>query len=294
MTSTAAALKSWTQAFANEHDAHQARISVEAARAWDRVVGHQDRMHQLAGDKKHWEGKRQVWDHSIVELRHDLPTDVLKTEQQLVITARDLDLLLQNLQFFYEEYRWPRYFECLNADGHIHSSERGCPSVYATTSMAWNPYLSGRTVAEAIAELGPRLCSVCYPGAPAEHCRTKSDITRAEREAAKAARDAARYVKKLYPAEEFRDYSGSWISTVAGCAQALRDMVQFADYYGHGEHPFYAESVRAAWSAAKVLIERDAEHGGRTQDEIDEIIRRAVKAQRKNGARLDLEGNVIA
>jgi hypothetical protein len=53
--------------------------------------------------------------------------------------------------------------------------------------------------------LGETLCSVCFPDAPAEWCRTRSEVTRAEREAAKAAmnaeRDAARAVKNLTEAE---------------------------------------------------------------------------------------------
>lgn len=62
---------------------------------------------------------------------------------------------------------WTRFFWVANTGGHIHESMR-CRTCYPTTRFVWNPKLSGLTEAEAVAALGPKLCSVCYPSAPVE------------------------------------------------------------------------------------------------------------------------------
>lgn len=73
----------------------------------------------------------------------------------------------------YEEYLsrpWARYFLVTSSDGHIHAST-GCSTCNkgkASTGFALVPYLSGQTAADAVADLGPALCSVCFPEAPVE------------------------------------------------------------------------------------------------------------------------------
>lgn len=65
---------------------------------------------------------------------------------------------------------WTRFFTV--EDGHIHSA-RHCRggSIRATTLVGWNPELSGKTEEEAVALLGPNLCTHCYPSAPVEWTR---------------------------------------------------------------------------------------------------------------------------
>jgi hypothetical protein len=125
---------------------------------------------------------------------------------------------------FYRANPWTRYFPCLNRDGHIHSSERGCPTVRFDTDMSWAVALSGKSVAEAVAELGETLCSVCFPEAPAEWCRTRSEVTRAERQAAKAAKDAARAAEKAVKelAQPFVTYDRERVTTVAAAKAVIR------------------------------------------------------------------------
>jgi len=62
---------------------------------------------------------------------------------------------------------WSRFF--VVRGGHIHYdiSYRRC-SRTPTTSHGWTPELSGATEAEAVAQLGPLLCTVCFPSAPVE------------------------------------------------------------------------------------------------------------------------------
>lgn len=73
----------------------------------------------------------------------------------------------QPLEAEYEAERWPRFFLVTNTGGHIHSSMH-CATTFPTTQWAWLPDLSGLTEDAAVADQGPRLCSVCFPSAPVE------------------------------------------------------------------------------------------------------------------------------
>lgn len=50
---------------------------------------------------------------------------------------------------------------------HIHSNAH-CSSFRPTTRVGWLPDVSGLTEAEAVAEHGATLCSICFPSAPVE------------------------------------------------------------------------------------------------------------------------------
>ena len=96
---------------------------------------------------------------------------------------------------------WSRFFLVTSSSGHVHSSQRCCTCHKGrqATRFALVPTLSGSTEAEAVAELGPALCSVCYPAAPVEH-REQATIPQAQAqaladggvEAFRAARQASR------------------------------------------------------------------------------------------------------
>lgn len=61
---------------------------------------------------------------------------------------------------------WSRFF--MVPGGHIHASLscKTCNRLGRDTAFTWLPHLSGRTEAEAVAEFGPVLCTVCFPSAP--------------------------------------------------------------------------------------------------------------------------------
>lgn len=221
------------------------------------------------------------------------PSEIIARHDQIVAHMETLWNAIVDAEQVWQEHRWTRWFPCLNADGHVHATMRGCPTVRWDTMMGWATELSGTPLETAIqmppVGLGPRLCSVCFPDAPVEHCQSLRDITRAQREAEKADKAEAKFVKNLRP-EEMVNPDGSRlvgyngrerITTVAACKQALRDEVKFRDYYGHGEHPYHEGSVKSAENATRVLLGR-----GVTQAEIDKIIESAVKRERKNGARI--------
>jgi hypothetical protein len=192
-----------------EHDARQFELIQQASKAEDRLFTLRERMHHMAGDRKRWYGKRQVWSMSWAEVsthishlavqgdhedfRHGgRPSQLLERDSELLAGIGRLDMQAEAMEAEWRCDPWTRYFPCLNSDGHVHATLRGCPTVKRDTAMSWATELSGKTVDEAIDDLGPRLCSVCFPGAPVEHCRSLRDITREQREAEKAARAAQR------------------------------------------------------------------------------------------------------
>lgn len=91
-----------------------------------------------------------------------------------------------NLALSAEEVKytgWSRFF--LVPGGHIHSNMNcsSCNKMGQLTRFSWLPTLSGLTEADAVAEHGAILCTVCYPSAPVW-------FTNAHEEAAKAKKAA--------------------------------------------------------------------------------------------------------
>ena len=65
---------------------------------------------------------------------------------------------------------WSRFFLVQ----HIHSNQY-CSSFRPTTRVGWLPEVSGLTEAEAVAEYGAILCTICFPSAPVEWTQGKQD-----------------------------------------------------------------------------------------------------------------------
>lgn len=78
---------------------------------------------------------------------------------------------------------WSRFFLVTSSAGHVHSSTH-CPTCYPTTTYGWLPNLSGKSEEEAVKELGPALCSVCYPSAPVAMVGGKITKAQANKKAA--------------------------------------------------------------------------------------------------------------
>lgn len=70
-----------------------------------------------------------------------------------------------------ENYKgWNRFFLVQ----HIHNTQH-CSSFRPTTRVGWLPNVSGLTEAEAVAEHGATLCTICFPSAPVELTTPKAD-----------------------------------------------------------------------------------------------------------------------
>lgn len=77
---------------------------------------------------------------------------------------------------------WSRFW--LVRGGHIHSSMQcsTCNKNGQATEFGWLPALSGRAEADAVAEHGALLCTVCFPSAPVEWTNGR-EVAAAERAA---------------------------------------------------------------------------------------------------------------
>jgi hypothetical protein len=176
------------------------------------------------------------------------PAEVLRRFQETEHRIEDRRLVIQAMEAEYDRDPWTRWFKCTNADGHVHSSLRGCPTVRFDTGMAWITEMSGQDRDAAVADprLGPTLCSVCFPGAPVELRRTQRDVDRAARDAAKLARAEARFVKQLREGEQFRAAATrERITTVAAC----KDLVRTAAETEAELEWFQGSEARAQWAA---------------------------------------------
>lgn len=234
-----------------EHDARQYEVMQQNARAEAQLWALRDKMHAMAGDKRERAGRGYQWamswgevgitlsamarDGDADDFRHGgRPSQLLAQDSELIARITELDAREEALEAAWKAGKWTRYYPCLNRDGHVHRSLRGCESVYADTQMGWDTSLSGMTVEQAIAKLGPRLCSKCFPDAPSEWCRSLADINREQNAAGKAAKAAkaagkaaADAVKLLADGERFTSRrDGDRITKVTELKGLIRKAVE--------------------------------------------------------------------
>jgi len=295
-----------------EVDEELAGLHAKAERIGTEQKRLHDQMRSYLGQRQVRDGRRLVWARPFGETLKDIqsaargenapkpwasrmiPSQMLELDATLMNQQARAQLRIGQLDDAYLARPWSRFFPCTNTGGHIHSSLH-CSTLHPTTQMAWMPSLSGKSEGEAVAQLGPILCSVCFPSAPVEWRQDPKDVPtpeKAARLAAKEEREAAKARKNLRPGEvitfKVNGIFPERITTVAAAKGALRQEVEFRDYYGHGPHGDHAAWAEAARLAAQVLLEREAREAGTgaTQEEIDKIIENAVKKNRAEGARI--------
>jgi len=268
-----------------EFDTALAALHLKAQQLRDERARLINKLHFVARDKKVGTYGRRVWAKNLKEvialLEHERRGhDVIAELATVDATHAALKAEIDAQNEIYRAAPWSRFILCLSHGGHIHNAI-GCSTLHWDTPVEWHPELSGLSIEAAVKALGPTLCSVCFPSAPVEWRRKRSDVEREASAAERAAKAEAKFIKNLRDSEIFPDYHQGRVTTVAGAKQALRDEVEFRDYFGHGKHPFHADSVKAAEQATKVLLAR-----GVTQAEIDTIIERAIMKNRKDGANI--------
>ena len=115
-----------------------------------------------------------------------------------------------------EEYEgWSRFYLVTSSRGHIHSS-MNCSTCQWTTTFAWLPTVSGLTEAEAVAEHGAILCSVCFPSAPVEYTNQYE-----LEEAAKAAESCAGSGKPGVEGGSRQGYAAGNFHTCSVCGETV-------------------------------------------------------------------------
>lgn len=144
---------------------------------------HVDDMHSTLGHRRKYHGAIPYWEvpasdtvalfREKVESKTLMPWEQSSAERTLEqFDARNavlekLEDRSSDLEQIFRAGPWLRFFLVQNAGGHIHSS-MSCSTCRPTTRFGWLPDLSGKTEAEAVADQGPLLCTVCFPSAPVE------------------------------------------------------------------------------------------------------------------------------
>ena len=306
-----------------EFDTTLAGLHHQLAKTAARRTSLTEKAHRMAGDKKRSTGygHRQVWNLSNSEAIGELARranviGIAAGDVLAGITAADGEIaILRNqiaaMDATYAQDPWNRYILCLAHDGHIHRFT-GCHTLSFGTQVEWRTDLSGHEVDEAVALLGPALCTHCYKDAPVEYkaktlTQVERERTQGARDAEKAARNAAKAAKQLAEDEQFRT-TGRFperVTTVARCKELIRKAIEQAV-----EVEFYARPEAAAkWQgdtarlaqfrsniadtlagmeadaqrAADILIAREGAHEGwgATAAEIAKIRASKDKAARK-------------
>lgn len=198
--------------FAQTIDTEAADLSGQRFVLVQRLTWQADEVRRMAGQKRSGYGENATWDATLDEALAFVPDasngfaerrffDAVDAYHVTWCEIRSIDDRLAVLDNVYSEHGWARFFLVVASNGHIHRAT-WCHTTYPTTQWAWLPHLSGLTEAEAVADQGEILCSVCYPSAPVAWTSgtSKADqAAKAERAAAKAEREAKRAAKALLP-----------------------------------------------------------------------------------------------
>ena len=157
---------------------------------------------------------------ALVEAGEDIAWNLRIKEQSLAqyadaLAARDNAVL--RVRMLGERYTgWSRFFLVNNVGGHIHSS-MSCSTCRPTTEFSWLPTLSGLTEAEAVAEHGAILCTVCFPSAPVEWTNGH-EVAAADKKADKC-EGSGTYINRDLP-HRTGFYRGNW-ATCGSCQERV-------------------------------------------------------------------------
>ena len=96
--------------------------------------------------------------------------DSLDTLARATVVCQEAQSACREVDAEYNRRPWSRYWLVTSSDGHIHRSCHcsTCNKGLRRTGFALTPFLSGTSDAVAVADLGPALCSVCFPDAPVD------------------------------------------------------------------------------------------------------------------------------
>lgn len=176
-----------------EIDSRLAEIYAAKAKLQGRIESTQRHMRNQLGDSRDWifrgRTRVQVWnltEEEVAARSNDWESYVqsydkaayLENSARLTSLYAELVELItvsKALEDEFDRRPWSRFFLVTSSNGHIHR-DMNCSTCYPTTGYGWLPSLSGKTEAEAVAEQGPFLCSVCFTSAPTEWTRDRDEV----------------------------------------------------------------------------------------------------------------------
>lgn len=183
MTTNQGTLMDLSTAAPREIDAKVAELSNELNKAVSLRSGALDKIHDFVGDRRRNARSAYKLSHAdaIVTAERMLASggqtgwdqdrigNAIKAVDTQTDTINTLETKLGALNDEYDRRPWSRFILVLASNGHIHSATTCAGgTIRPTTELGWHPELSGKTEAEAVAELGPLLCTHCFPTAPVE------------------------------------------------------------------------------------------------------------------------------
>jgi hypothetical protein len=168
-----------TTATPREIDTRLAELYGTRAQHWTGADKALEAIHRKLGDPKGRHGYRMSHQQARTDAAQALDAGTLRPFDRDVVTkalaalaeheaqVAALTAEIAPLDAEYDRRRWTRYVVVVANGGHIHSGTRCLGgSIRPTTQVQWQPALSGKPVAEAVAQLGPTLCSLCFKNAP--------------------------------------------------------------------------------------------------------------------------------
>lgn len=151
---------------------HAVKIDTEVARLWDLFWETETIMRAVAKDMARASKLSQAYYNQTPARQAEYAARIARGEAELnelrPVREERRDAAIQ---YDKENYKgWNRFFHVI----HIHKSMH-CSSFRPTTKVGWLPQLSGRTEAEAVADQGESLCTICYPTAPVALTQKQAD-----------------------------------------------------------------------------------------------------------------------
>jgi hypothetical protein len=303
MTETA---KPLTEQSPSAIDEQLYELYTKAAIAKSRVASAEQGIHYVV-DRKHGYGRTARWGMTLDEAFRAC-TNLVETQGFRWTTAQsalaELDSTRATMYAaqavmvpFNDEFNrrggWTRAFLVTNGNGHVHSSMScsTCNRGQSATDFAWMTEYSGMDEAAIVDAAGWRACTVCYPSAPvgdenqlptrmfSEQDKSKAQA-KAERDAAKAARDAKRIEKALTAdGSEFEVPDGHGYTERFKTEQAASQWAVAAI----ANHRAYGYSI--AQGSVDMIVAAIAAKHGTSEDEVKAEMERKVAAKIKRDSR---------
>ena len=176
-----------------EIDTALADLYYDEVRLVQRLQWATSKLHSAAGDRLTYVSRKyKAWGMTDAEAAEAGPAKPWDADDHAAALAELAELHAEaaanqaaqaELESVFAAGPWSRFF--LVRDGHIHSST-SCSTCFPTTVFGWLPELSGSTEAEALAQHGAWLCTICFPSAPVEYTNA-ADVAAAEKASSECA-----------------------------------------------------------------------------------------------------------